>query len=191
MRGAGGSGGLYPRTRSPTGARRWGAEGQGTAGADLPNPASGCNSCGRGGRCAHPTHLPRALGARGPRAAPPPRSQPDGQEGPGAAGSAVWGVCRALRPLLLGMARLPPAAPFNRALPRLCPDASPAGGERRARGDPSAPAPGRTGVQGSRGRMEVRGSRGVRRTGVRGRPPLLPPFGGAGRAAWLSLVPDW
>lgn len=153
-----------------------------------------------------PAHLLRALGARGPRAAPQPRSQPEGQVGPGAAGSAVWGVCRALRPLLLGMARLPPAALFNRAPPRLCPDASLAGGERRVRGDRSAPAPGHTGVRGAgltgrhggAGLTRAHGGAGLTgcgahggvRRGVRGRHPLLPPFGVAGRAAWLSLVPD-
>lgn len=72
-----------------------------------------------------------------------------------------WGVCSRLSRPLRVRARLPPAAPFNRAPPRLCPDASRAGCARRARGDGSPPAAGR---------------------GARGGPsPRLPWGAGAGR----------
>lgn len=54
-----------------------------------------------------------------------------------------WGVCSRLSRPLRVRARPPPAAPFNRAPPRLCPDASRAGCARRARGDGSPPAAGR------------------------------------------------
>lgn len=76
-----------------------------------------------------------------------------------------------------GMARLPPAAPFNRAPPRLCPDAPRAGGETSARESertrPGARAAGRTGVRG--GHSLCGAGRGA-----------FPARSGPGRAALVS-----
>lgn len=114
------------------------------------------------------------------------RTARKGREPQGAASSA--GVRRLQLPSARsGMARLPPAAPFNRAPPRLCPDAPRAGGETSARESerarPGARAAGRTGVRGGHSLCGAgRGARGLVQPGPgpAGRPWCPRRAGGSG-----------
>lgn len=181
MRGAGGSGRLYAGTGSPTGARRGVAEGQGTAGADLPAPASGCNFCGRDGwraplppltYCARsgrgvPGRRPRLGRSRTGRKGRAPRARRYGASaGPSARSSWGWPGSHLQRLLTAPhpasvLTLLWREARGQRAGIRERPP-------RGTRGWGARGSRGCTGVRGSRGLMEVRGSRGVGRTGVRG-----------------------